>query len=485
MKKSITPFFLLPFILSSTIIAQPADWDQDADAMPDYWEFYRGLNPEEAKDAWLDSDLDGYLNLYEYFLGSDPQNPAQPFIIELERPEELAQTILNAPRGAVLRVPAGTYDLNFSFPPFNEAPRLMIEGGWSADFSTRDYCSYQTTFNGQNLGSILDFQLFEGNSGALILDGITFMQGNPAAIRYYGVISKVQLSILNCTFIDNQSGRTTGVIETGDGPFTLITDFIIANTLVAKNRGNAITIKIHANKANLMLYHSVVANQLPAERDALPYESGHGLRFKADADTAITVQIANTIFWENQNADLIFEEVEAGELQLLNDNNNYQELTIDSSLGYQPPPSNRSTDPGFEAPEQGNYNLSGNSTLLGRGRDLGLKSEIGIISLGLLSCGDRSTVSLRQAPITKDLAIFPNPAVDQVTLITNEVIHQEAILSVLDIQGNVFQTIPLHKARVDDKTYTIHTLDFPSGTYLIELKGGYVNYQAKLVILRP
>ncbi len=64
----------------------PLDWDSDDDLMSDGWEQtfrYAGLNPL-VPDADSDPDGDGYINLIEYYLGSEPGNPASPQSIEAD-----------------------------------------------------------------------------------------------------------------------------------------------------------------------------------------------------------------------------------------------------------------------------------------------------------------------------------------------------------------------------------------------------------------
>ncbi len=53
-------------------IADVLDPDDDNDQMPDWWETFYGLNPNNAGDAGLDPDMDGLTNLEEFQAGTNP-----------------------------------------------------------------------------------------------------------------------------------------------------------------------------------------------------------------------------------------------------------------------------------------------------------------------------------------------------------------------------------------------------------------------------
>jgi subtilisin family serine protease len=55
--------------------------DSDGDGMPDWWELWHNLNPNDPSDAVLDSDGDGVSNLNEYLAGTDPRDAADYFHI--------------------------------------------------------------------------------------------------------------------------------------------------------------------------------------------------------------------------------------------------------------------------------------------------------------------------------------------------------------------------------------------------------------------
>src|SRR5262245_12126461 len=46
--------------------------DGDGDLMPDDWESAYGFNPYDPADAVLDTDIDGFINVDEYRMGTDP-----------------------------------------------------------------------------------------------------------------------------------------------------------------------------------------------------------------------------------------------------------------------------------------------------------------------------------------------------------------------------------------------------------------------------
>ncbi len=76
----------------NTYGTNPKKSDSDGDAMPDKWEIDNRLVPT-GNDAGEDADKDGYTNLQEYNMGTDPNDPNDPYRIDWGQIALIAGTI--------------------------------------------------------------------------------------------------------------------------------------------------------------------------------------------------------------------------------------------------------------------------------------------------------------------------------------------------------------------------------------------------------
>ncbi|MEZ5039454.1 MAG: T9SS type A sorting domain-containing protein [Saprospiraceae bacterium] len=474
--------FSLPFGLWG----QSSDWDSDKDAMPDSWEFNRQLDVNDPKDAWLDPDADGICNLFEYMLGSDPQDPAQPKIVKYLGLEPLNDFIEKANRGVVLQIPEGTYLLNYNHKSFIEAPRVLIQGGWNRDFTARNHCLYPTILDGGGQGAIFDYLLASGNSSTLILDGLQLQHASSGAIQYKSYLAKAQLVVANCTVRNNDVHPAAAVLSFEDGAATLIADFIIVNTLIVANTGTGISAKQHANRANFKVLHSLVAFNDYAINDGPPYLSGFGLRFQPASDSTIQIQFANTIFWENKQADVSFRQVTAGAVAVDSRHNIYGYFAEDTEALFFNNPSDRSIDPLLEQDDKLRFFLAANSPAIRAGIDIGFTNTINP-DIGPITCVNALTsIAERQPKQEKDYFLFPNPVGELLTIEKNFSRPTALQLVIYDQYGRPLKYLDFGQQAAGEHQFLVDTKAWPAGLYYLHFQTDWGNGgNAKVIKIKP
>jgi hypothetical protein len=458
----------VPFVLLGQ--SNENEWDTDHDAMPNDWELHNQLDINDPKDAWKDPDKDGIWNLFEYLLGADPHDRAQPLIIEYSGDEELEQVIGNAARGVVLRLPEGHYRLNYNYPTFTEPPRVLLQGGWNTDFTSRDHCRYRTVLDGGNEGSIFNFLIASGNSSAVILDGLTLMNGNRGAINYTGYVSKVQLVLANCVLAHNESHRAGSIIQFEDGDHSLITDFILVNTLIFNNTGTGTSIALNANISNFKVLHSVIAYNKNSNNDIAPFTSGYGIRFRPQSDSVIHIQFANSILWGNANSDIIFDQTNEEQVIINSAHNIFGFIETDSIFTFPKNPSDQSFDPLLQQGEDHILYLNDNSPLISAGFDLGLTSEPNP-NIGLLSCPNSGITSTNGPSVPSlDLKLFPNPAHNHI-LIESYILRPGRFqVRLFDQYGKLISGVDFGRQSAGKKSFSLPTKGLSAGLYYIQVQ---------------
>lgn len=476
-------FCILVFIVNGSVLAQLDSWDSDQDAMPNAWEYYRELHFDNPKDAWKDPDGDGICNVYEYYLGSDPQDPDQPRILEYDGQEPLSSFIRTAPRGSVLRIPEGEYVLNYKHESYGEPPRYLIQGGWNADFTEQDHCKFLTVFNGANKGPIFDFLVATGNSSSLILDGLTLINGKNSAVRYISYVPKTQLMLANTTVVSNSASRTSAVIDYEDGDFTLISDLILINSIVADNQGTGLLVVQRANLSNLKVLHTVIGYNRPATNDELPHDSGYGMVFMPEADSAVHVQMANSILWGNYLADVWLYDKEQKPVVVNSRFNVYGYVKKEHPSDAFNDPSDTGLDPVLIR-QSGQYYLGPGSPAKGSGESVGF-SEKENPDVGIITCGDPLTTSVFERERLVDrLLVFPNPS-GQWTNLTfewNDAGHLRA--EVFDPLGRWVHSVSLGHISPGTHRINIPLDGLSNGSYRLQLYSGEQAASRPIILIK-
>ena len=444
--------------------AQFSNWDTDQDAMPDQWELHRQLDLNDPKDAWTDPDADGYYNLMEYLLGTDPQDAAQPAVVEYRGVEPLETTIRQIPRGSVLRLAEGTYSFNYEHQSLGAAPRLMIEGGWNSDFTVRDVCAHETIMDGNAQGNVLKFLVLEGNSAALVVDGITIRNALGSGISFTSYVGKSQLLLEDCTVVQGSAHRSSAAVYFEDGPFTLISDLIVVNSTIADNYGTGLKITQHANRSNSKVLHSLLTNNHHASNDGPSFSSGYGMNIEANADSVINVQLANSVFWDNELADLEFKATTEEGFRIESSRNIYGH--VDSSLVglFFSPQFNLSVDPLLQSDTEGRYYLPHESPALGTGNDLGIQNKK-LPNIGPDFCEPALVSSLSKRKPDLRMKVFPVPTKEKLFLFFEQPLTITE-LHLLDSRGQVVLELA-----VDARAGVGHPIEIerslPSGYYIV------------------
>jgi|GEM_PF-5768339 len=470
-----TPSFfslLLLIALPQMLFAQLDAWDSDQDAMPNGWEYHRGLDVNDPGDAWQDPDQDGICNLFEYFLGAHPQDPLQPAVINYSGKEPLEAVIRRAPRGSVLRIPEGEYALNYLYETFSEAPRLMIQGGWNADFTERDYCRYPTVLDGGKNGAIFNFLIASGNSAAVVLDGLTLKNASRGAVDFVGYLAKAQLMLANCTLVENEAGRFSSIVHFEEGGSTLLSDFIMVNTTVTDNKGTGIRMLQHANWTNCKILHSLIAFNDYAENDAGALASGYGLSYRPASDSLLHVQVSNSILWGNANADVRFDNQEGRAVEVDSRFNLYGRVEADSASGPFFSKYDRSQNPLLVKDAAGRYYLEERSPARGAGRSIGFTEEASP-DVGILSCAGRLSTSVEASvAVTEKMELYPNPASDELFI---EAALNEAgpvRFRIYNALGQLQLTPAVERRPPGRQLFSFPVNALQTGVYVVELVSG-------------
>ncbi|PHN01779.1 T9SS type A sorting domain-containing protein [Flavilitoribacter nigricans] len=480
-------FLILCFLSFVPLLpAQLEDWDSDQDAMPNGYEFYRGLNVDDPRDAWQDPDEDGILNIYEYYLGTDPQDKSQPRIVHLEAGEDLNAMIRTAERGTVIRIPTGYYPLNYRHDSQAEAPRLLLQGGWNTDFTQQDHCRYPTVLSGEEQGALFDLLITNGNSTALLIDGCTLQNGSAGAIQLTAYLSKVQLLLANCRIINNSAHRASAILNFRDGEnATLISDLILVNTVLAGNRGTAVRTEQHATRTNLKLLHSLVAFNEYADNDVAPYSSGHGLDVYPDSDSTFYLQIANSILWKNANTEFRIGELEEQTLEVSNTNNLLNFIEEETRQALFAHPSNRSLDPQLESDGDLFFRLAATSPAIAAGVDLGF-FPASDPDIGTSPCvAPLTTVSAAPEATGPTWTLYPNPAQRNLHLSGNLAKSQTVEWYLFDRIGRKISGRNLGPLPAGAFHWTLSdNLLLESGIYLLQIKAGKHQQLKRFTIIR-
>jgi len=345
--------------------------DMDDDGMADTWETTNGLDPSDPNDAWLDPDNDQVVNLFEYQLGSGMNNAATPAVITVGATgaqytdvSAAIDSVTEAVPGKVLRVAGGTYPVTYlTF----SSKVVMIQGGWSPDFSTRDLKLYPTAFDGGLADEIIHFSVGNGRP-VIVLDGIHFVNGkgmSGAVSLHADKTAFMRSSVFNCsiTMSENTSPSSLDGILKMTNWDTSESDRTIANTVISGNNGNGIKALISEDTtARWRIINTTISNNKNIG------SNGKGIDVSTLNNGVLNAHVYNSIIWGNDQDALDIRR----NITFNVDHSNISNVSATLGAIYRSGMGMLNTDPLYIDPTAGNYHLQASSPMIDVGINTGV-----------------------------------------------------------------------------------------------------------------
>ena len=482
-------FTLAVFCIYSLNVLAQSSFDTDQDGMPDNWEVENNLNPNDPTDAWLDNDGNQVFNLYEFQLQSNPNDSNEPNIVEFTVNDDFESTMDVIPNGSVIRFASGTYAFNYSHSLFLEISKVMIQGGWNAEFTDYDPCTNKVVLDGNGAEDIFDFSVFESNGGNVataIVEGIEFTNSSGHAFNADGFVDTLYVSVNNCTFHNNQADWFGSVLNISDGTETKFAFIQITDTYIFNNKGTGLEIALFAVDGTIQSYNNTVALNQQTPNDEGELRAGFGIELQYLSDSITNMTIQNTISWGNGDNDLSFF-IGDGGLELISSNNNFGSVdAIFDSYSYIPGEGDISADPLFVDTTNNNFTLMENSPSNNTGLFLGLPGQLeGDVDMGPNACPSTVSSIFSYPKITNDLKLYPTVNNGRFTLAFD--LDKSSILSweVISLQGQHLTSGQIYaNSGYNEHPVSLNNIAMSPGMYFVNIYGKDSYMTSKMYIQR-
>jgi hypothetical protein len=433
--------------------------DSDNDGMPDTWETTYGLNINDAKDAWGDLDNDKVVNLFEYQLGSLPNDPASPTAVNVLSGDDVSSAISTATAGQIIRVQGGTYNVNYqTFTP----KTIMIQGGWNAAFTVYNPMVTPTIFDGQNLGEVLYFSWNIGTSN-MVLDGVTLTRGKEAfgAFNFYMNGSATSnLCIKDCQIINSSSTFDFGGALNIMHKDSSYSEVFVVNTLIAHDSSSGIYNQtVDKGNAKWQLINNTITDNYSLDTD-----EGYGVSgFTLYTPSNISIIIKNAIVWGNQR-DAVSFVANGGPVTITASYADIDVVTTGLGITYTPGTGMIDQDPLFVNPVTIDFHLTAPSPCINAGVNVGLPFIGTAPDMGAFESNVGSGIEEANAPT---IGIYPNPFhTTAVMTVDSEIAEANALLQIFDITGRMLKTMEL---TINAGNCTIDRGELVNGLYYYQL----------------
>lgn len=441
--------------------------DLDDDGMDDEWELANGLDSNDPKDAWADNDNDDVLNLYEFQMESNPNDKSSPISINLSPSDaDMLEDLIRSGEGGqvYIRMSEGTYDQN-TLAVLRENFRIMIQGGWNADFTIYSPNEYATYWNGDG-DEALNLLIPSSNDvvteSTIILDGINFN-----ALDYFSLSGAASINItrgVSYVSINNCSMQNCTYYGLSVYHKNVATDanVFISNTLIGNNMSAGMYTQITGTaNTRWRIFNSTMNN---------PNSENGGIDGLTSGDAKLNVELVNSIIWGNNGSPLNFSTFHDFKATTMNSNID----EFDTDLDITDLSNTINEDPLFNDVSNNDWGLQENSPCIDSGIDVGLDYKGNAPDMGAVETSDpTNTAHLKIENITTS----PNPFVDQINIELNELTGKRVEIKITNMSG-------ISVLKMDDiftSKYKIDTSDLLSGHYVLTIESEDKQYFSRVV----
>lgn len=435
--------------------------DADDDGMPDAWETLYGLDPNNATDAWGDIDSDNVLNLFEYQLGSVANDPASPVTIDVNAGGNIATAIDNANAGELIRIEAGTYNLNYQgFTP----KTVMIQGGWNNTFTSHNPYTTPSILNGKSTAEIFYFEC-SGDTVNIVFDGLQLINGG----GFFGAVAFIcdngataNLCMKDVTIAQTKAKSAfTGCVTITHWKGS-ISDVRIANLLIANCRNSGIYNQTtYGSNAKWNVVNSTITNIIDtASADCYGIK---GLSLDSTINTNIQINVKNAIIRDNSDVAIYF--TNGGSSLGSSAAASYCDfdtVVFINGVVYTPGAGMINANPQFVNPTA-DYHLTALSPCIDAGINVGLPFVGAAPDMGIFEYG---TVGIESVNHSSSLInIYPNP-VANILFIDGVFMTDKNAIHINDVLGNVV----CEWNNINTSTPSIDVSKLTKGVYFVTIE---------------
>ena len=434
-----------------------AQIDLDVDWIDDGWEKAFDLDDSKEFDAYQDLDGDHIINLFEYKLGSDPTDPSSPYTIPYDPSDDLKTVIQSAPKGSVIKVPEGIHSLEW-LKFFRDDAQIMIQGGWSSDFSEFDPSTYKTILHGGDF-TVFSLGFLKQSDNVFIVEGLT-TQNNKDLFAPFDIsfadTTNTFFAVHDCYISGMESALKFSHYDEARTQISITKNYLVEN----EGQGIDVSVSDKTSTRFKIINNTIAANKL----NETGFFSGSALEFTTLNEGSGDIDFRNNIIWGNEKG--------AYELAGFGTSIEFSQYDYNLVMGLQDikgvvnipnPCCQKSTDPMFKT---NSFELSEESQCIDEGMIvgfdyLGAGQDIGAYEFNAI------TSSRKLHNLNDGLKVYPNPFRDILNFTLKEEVKGDIHINIYTLEGKIQDQLFY---KLNPGLFQIDMTKYPKGTYILEVQ---------------